>query len=87
MPPPTPTIEPTIPANRETKKAIIKSFNTTSLVLVVLNSIIEAHQNSFEDLFAQYRIAIVLIPDPITPAISASKKYFENRLGIKVLKK
>jgi hypothetical protein len=40
-----------------------------------------------EDLFAQYRIAIVLIPDPITPAMIASKKYFENKLGIKVLKK
>ncbi|WP_172602359.1 hypothetical protein [Candidatus Nitrosocosmicus franklandus] len=46
-----------------------------------------SRQNSFEDLFAQNKMAIVLIPDPITPAIRASKKYFENKLGINVLKK
>ena len=43
--------------------------------------------NSFEDLFIQYKIAIVVMPDPITPAISASKEYFENKLGINELKK
>ena len=43
--------------------------------------------NSFEDLFIQYKIAIVLIPDPIIPAIMASNEYLENMLGINVLKK
>jgi hypothetical protein len=38
-------------------------------------------------LFAQYKTAIVLNPDPIIPASKASKKYLEKRLGIIVLKK
>jgi hypothetical protein len=45
------------------------------------------NQNSFEDLLAQYSTAMVLNPDPIIPAIKASKKYLENRLGTKELKK
>lgn len=53
----------------------------------MLSDIIMSRQNSFEDLFAQNKMAIVLIPDPITPAIRASKKYFENKFGINVLKK
>jgi hypothetical protein len=36
---------------------------------------------------AQNRIAIVLIPEPIIPAINASKKNFEKILGMKDLKK
>ena len=87
IPPPTPTMEPISPANRETRKAKYNSIITASSILVVFYNITMPLQNSFEDLFAQYKIAIVLIPDPITPAIRASKKYFENKLGINVLKK
>ncbi|MEJ7641383.1 MAG: hypothetical protein WKF36_04215 [Candidatus Nitrosocosmicus sp.] len=40
-----------------------------------------------DDFFAQKRIAIVLIPEPIIPAIRDSKRNLENRLGTKELKK
>ncbi|WP_458747235.1 hypothetical protein [Candidatus Nitrosocosmicus sp. T] len=45
------------------------------------------NQNSFDDLLTQYSTAMVLNPDPIIPAIKASKKYLENKLGMKELKK
>lgn len=45
------------------------------------------NQNSFEDLLTQYSTAMVLNPDPIIPAIKASKKYLENKFGTKELKK
>lgn len=45
------------------------------------------NQNSFEDLLTQYSTARVLNPDPIIPAIKASKKYLENKLGMTELKK
>ncbi len=40
-----------------------------------------------DDLFAQKRIAIVLIPEPIIPAIKDSKRNLENKFGTKELKK
>jgi hypothetical protein len=45
------------------------------------------NQNSFDDLLTQNNTAMVLNPDPIIPAIKASKKYLENKLGMKELKK
>jgi hypothetical protein len=40
-----------------------------------------------DDFFAQKRIAIVLIPEPIIPAIRDSKRNLENRFGTNELKK
>jgi len=42
---------------------------------------------SLDDLLAHKRITTVLIPEPIIPAINASKKNLDNILGIKGLKK